>query len=89
MYNKIDKVRKIVGAVINTSSVHGQHNFIKFEDETVSTYDGMYPSFELMYKSEGNNLWLSEHKENLITTIMNYTGLRYGTDYWLGVSVEN
>lgn len=86
MKNKIDKVRQIVFSVLEIEHIHDNHKIIKIEDETISTYDGIYPSIEIIYESSGNNLWLREQRGQLIHRIEKYTGLRHNTDFWLGVS---
>lgn len=83
----IDDVRKIVSSYLEIEHVHQNYKLIKIEDETVSTYDGTYPSIELVYESSGNNLWLRSLRGEIIKGIEQYTGLRHNTDFWLGVSI--
>lgn len=86
MEKNIEKIRKCIFSVLEIEHIHDNHKVIKIQDETISTYDGTYPSIEIIYESYDNNLWLKELKGKIIFSIEKYTGLRHNTDYWLGLS---
>lgn len=86
MRNNVDEVKKIVLAVLEIEHIHDNHKILKIVDETISTYDGTYPSIEIIYESSGNNLWLRQLRGEIIQKIEKYTGLRHNTDFWFGVS---
>ena len=56
-------------------------------NETISTYDGTYPSYEIIYESLENKT-ASEIQKNITKDIENYLGLKHGSDYWLGITLE-
>ena len=89
MRNDINKVKKIILSYLEEDHVHDGFKLIEIVDETISTYDGIYPSIELVYESSGNNLWLRGLRGELISGIEKYTGLRHNTDFWLGISNDN
>ena len=89
MAHDIQKVKTIISTYLEQEHVHDGFKLIEMIDETISTYDGTYPSIELIYESSGNNLWLRGLRGQLISGIENYTGLRHNTDFWLGVSNDN
>lgn len=84
----IEKIEKIVAKFLSEDHVHQGKKLIEIKNDTISTYDGQYPSFELIYSPEGNNLWLRQLRGEIIKSIQDYTGLRHNTHFWLGVSVE-
>jgi hypothetical protein len=86
MRNDVDEVRKIIHSILEIDHIHANHKVLEIIDETRTTYDGTYPSFEIVYKSSGNNLWIKELQKQIILKIETYTGLRHNTDFWFGVS---
>lgn len=78
------RVEKLLNAFFESNTVHN-YPVIRIEKEMRSTYDGVYPYFGLVYDAMTYN---NEPVDELIDTINNYTGLREGRDYWLGVTWE-
>jgi hypothetical protein len=79
------KVEKILDAFFGHNTVH-PYPVIRIIKEMRSTYDGDYPYFELVYGT--NNDHNGNEMDNLIESVVGYTGLREGRDYWLGVTWE-
>lgn len=78
------RVEKILDALFESDTIHS-YPVIRIEKEMRSTYDGDYPYFGLVYDAIA---YKNEHVDELIDTVNNYTGLREGRDYWLGVTWE-
>jgi hypothetical protein len=78
-----EQVKKIVEAYLNTEYIH-KFPIVEITQEVVSTYDGDYPSFIIDYNGSNPNdddeLW-----DDLVNGIKNYTNLKQGEDYWLGL----
>lgn len=89
MTHDIQKVKSIISTYLEQEHVHDGFKLIEIVYETISTYDGTYPSIKLIYESSGNNLWLIGLRRQLISGIEKYTGLKHNTDFWLGVSHDN
>ena len=87
MRNDVDEVRKIIHSILELDHIHANHKVLEIIDETRTTYDGTYPSFEIIYESSDNDLWLRSLRGEIIQNIEKYTGLRHNTDFWFGVSV--
>jgi len=86
MKRTIEQVEKIIKNYLEMENVHYGFKVKKIINETVSTYDGTYPSFEIFY--EGFDQYKnSEIRKNIQADIERYTGLKYGSDYWLGINV--
>jgi hypothetical protein len=78
-----EQVKKIVEVYLNTEYIH-KFPIVEITQEVVSTYDGDYPSFIIDYNGSNPNdddeLW-----DDLVNGIKNYTNLKQGEDYWLGL----
>jgi hypothetical protein len=78
-----EQVKKIVDSYLNTESNH-KFPIIKLTQELISTYDGNYPSYVIDYHGSipdnEDELW-----SGLVEGIKNYTNLKHGEDYWLGL----
>lgn len=86
MSKDVNKVRKIILNFLEIRHIHKNHELINIIDETVITYDGTYPSIEIIYESSGDNLWVRTQRHEIIKSIEQYTGLKHNIDFWLGVS---
>lgn len=80
----IPQIEKVVLSFLRQENLHPK-KVLEIKNETIETYDGLYPSFEIIYEG-GHTTWIYEHKKNLINSLENYTGLKHNTDFWLGVS---
>jgi len=77
-----EQVKKLVEAYLNTEYIH-KFPIVEITQEVVSTYDGDYPSYVIDYNAsnpDDDELW-----DNLVNGIKNYTNLKQGEDYWLGL----
>ena len=83
---KIEKVEKIVSEYLNLRHVHIGFKVAKIKNETISTYDGTSPSFEIIY--EGKHPKLNISQLELTSGIEKYTGLKHNKDYWIGITWE-
>jgi len=82
----ISSVEKIITTYLNQHHVHGEFKVKEIKNETISTYDGLYPSFEIIY--EGKQPKLTFSSVVLAQEIEKYTGLKKNKDYWIGISWE-
>lgn len=83
---KIPQVEKVISRYLEQSSVHSGFKVKKIQNETVSTYDGTYPSFEIIY--EGTQPKFNIAQLELTQGIEKYTGLKNNKDYWIGITWE-
>jgi hypothetical protein len=82
----IPRTQKIISNFLIQNSLHSEKKF-KIRNETITTYDGLYPSFEIIYENV-SNIWVIEQRKYLIELIEKYTGLKHNSNFWLGVSYE-
>lgn len=87
MKRTIEQVEKTLKNYLELDNVHYGNKLKKINNETVSTYDGTYPSFEVIYEGVTNRM-NHEVQNNMIKDIERYLGLKHGTDYWLGITME-
>jgi hypothetical protein len=71
---------------LSHSHVHTGFKVKEIKNETVSTYDGLYPSFEIIY--EGKQPLVNIAQLEITQGIEKYTGLKKNKDYWIGISWE-
>ena len=83
---EISSVEKILSEYLSQHHVHGGFKVKEIKNETVSTYDGQYPSFEIIY--EGKQPQINISRLELTKGIEKYTTLKYNKDYWIGLSWE-
>ena len=78
-----EQVKKLVETYLNTEYIH-KFSIVEITQEVVSTYDGEYPSFVINYNGsnpgDDDELW-----NDLVNGIKQYTNLKQGEDYWLGL----
>jgi len=78
-----EQIKKLVETYLNGEYVH-KFQIVEIIQEVVSTYDGNYPTFIVIYNGsnpeDDAELWSS-----LVNGIKNYTNLKQGEDYWLGL----
>ena len=79
-------VEKIILDYLSYSQVHTGFKVKEIKNETVSTYDGLYPSFEIIY--EGKQPEYNIVQLEITKGIEKYTGLKKNKDYWIGISWE-
>lgn len=79
-------VEKIISEYLSLNHVHGEFKVKEVRNETVSTYDGLYPSFEVIY--EGKQPKVNMAQLEITLGIDKYTGLKKNKDYWIGISWE-
>ena len=82
----ISSVEKIISTYLNQQHVHGEFKVKEIKNETISTYDGQYPSFEVIYEGKQPNFDMT--KLSLTEGIQKYTNLRSNVDYWIGITWE-
>ena len=82
----ISSVEKIILGYLNCSHVHTGFKVKEIKNDTISTYDGMYPSFEIIY--EGKQPQITFSSVFLTQEIEKYTTLKNNKDYWIGISWE-
>lgn len=87
MRRTIEQVEMTLKNYLELGNVHYGNKLKRINNETISTYDGTYPSFEVIY--EGDNRRMNHDIQNeIIKDIERYVGLKHGTDYWLGITME-
>jgi hypothetical protein len=79
-------IEKIILDYLSHSRVHTGFKVKEIKNETVSTYDGLYPSFEIIY--EGKQPEYNIVQLEITQGIEKYTGLKKNKDYWIGISWE-
>jgi hypothetical protein len=79
-------VEKIISEYLSRDNVHGEFKVKEIKNETVSTYDGLYPSFEIIY--EGKQPLYNITQLEITLGIEKYTNLKKNKDYWIGISWE-
>lgn len=84
MIDDTEKVEKIISKFLEQNCVHEGFIVKEIKNETISTYDGVYPSFEIIYESFDKNS--HEFINNLTTQIERFTGLKHKKDYWLWIN---
>lgn len=87
MKRTIEQVEKQLKSYLTMDTVHNGNKVKSVVNETVSTYDGTYPSFEIVYEGVSNRM-SPEIQKNLTKEIERYLGLKHGSDYWLGVTIK-
>ena len=84
---EIPQVERIISKYLEQPHIHHGFKVKKIQNETISTYDGLFPSFEIIY--EGKDPIPSPMSAyEMGREIEKYTGLKYKTHYWLGFSWE-
>jgi hypothetical protein len=83
---EIPQVEKIISRYLEQSHIHNGFKVKIIKNETISTYDGLYPSFEIIY--EGKQPKITFSSAVLAQEIEKYTGLKHNKHYWLGISWE-
>ena len=86
MRRTVEQIERILKKYLELESVHYGFKVKNIVSETISTYDGTYPSIEIFYENF-DQFKNSEIKKNLQKDIEGYTGLKYGRDYWLGINL--
>jgi len=84
MLNNVEKVKKVITKFLEQNCVHEGFIVKEIKNDTISTYDGTYPSFELMYENTTKNP--ADVLNNLTTQIERFTGLKHKKDYWLWIT---
>jgi hypothetical protein len=79
-------IEKIILDYLNNNRVHTGFKVKEIKNETVSTYDGLYPSFEIIY--EGKRPKYDITQLEITQGIEKYTTLKNNKDYWIGISWE-
>ena len=82
----ISFTERIILEYLSHSHVHTDFKVKEIKNETISTYDGLYPSFEIIY--EGKQPEYNIVQLEITQGIEKYTGLKKNKDYWIGVSWE-
>ena len=82
----ISFTERIILEYLSHSHVHTDFKVKEIKNETVSTYDGLYPSFEIIY--EGKQPLVNIAQLEITQGIEKYTGLKKNKDYWIGISWE-
>lgn len=60
----------------------------KIEYSIISTYDGTYPSFNIIYGGSKNYDTTIDYLGKLNDRINRYLGFKRGKDYWLSITFE-
>lgn len=81
-----ERIKDIIENYLEMKHVHGEFKIKEIRNETVSTYDGLYPSFEIIY--EGKQPQINIAQLEITQEIEKYTGLKKNKDYWIGISWE-
>lgn len=79
-------VERVILEYLSHDHVHTGFKVKEIKNETISTYDGQYPSFEIIYEGKQPKYNLTQHE--LTSEIEKYTGLKKNKDYWIGISWE-
>jgi hypothetical protein len=78
-----EQVKKLVETYLKTEHIH-KSPVKNITCDSISTYDGEYPSYVIEYSCEH-----SENDDNqrdeLVDGIQKYTNLKVNKDYWLGL----
>lgn len=84
MKNSPKKVEKLVKSFLELENVHYGNKIKEIICRRVSTYDGDYPSFTVVYevKDKKNGIQM---RKMLSEDIERYLGMKHGKDYWLGI----
>jgi len=82
----ISFTERIILEYLSHGHVHTDFKVKEIKNETVSTYDGLYPSFEIIY--EGKQPEYNIIQLEITQGIEKYTGLKKNKDYWIGISWE-
>jgi hypothetical protein len=80
------KIERIIQGYLTMNHVHTGFKVKEIKNETISTYDGLYPSFEIIY--EGKRPQINIAQLEITQGIEKYTGLQKNKHYWIGVSWE-
>jgi hypothetical protein len=81
-----ERIERIIRHYLTMSHVHTGFKVKEIKNETISTYDGLYPSFEIIY--EGKQPQVNITQLEITLGIDKYTGLKKNKDYWIGISWE-
>lgn len=87
MKRSIEQVEKQLKSYLSMETVHEGNKLKSVVNETISTYDGTYPLFNITYQRIEGGL-IPDIKRNLIVNIEKYLGLKHRSDYWLGITIE-
>ena len=80
----VSRVNKIILNYLSHEHIHNGYKVKEIKNETISTYDGLYPSFEIIY--EGSGPKIVNMTSEIIHGIEKYTGLKSNRDFWVGIS---
>ena len=80
------KIESLIRNYLSMNHIHCGSKVKQIKNETVSTYDGQYPSFEVIYEGKQPKYTIS--RLELTKEIEKYTTLKYNKDYWIGISWE-
>lgn len=82
----VSTVEKVILEYLKHNHVHTGFKVKEIKNETISTYDGQYPSFEIIYEGKQPKHHMSPLE--ITSGIEKYTGLKRNKDYWIGISWE-
>jgi hypothetical protein len=80
------KIENLIQHYLSMDHIHCGSKVKEIKNETVSTYDGHYPSFEIIY--EGKRPKYDITQLEITQGIEKYTTLKNNKDYWIGISWE-
>jgi hypothetical protein len=80
------KIESLIQNYLSMSHIHCGSKVKQIKNETISTYDGLYPSFEIIY--EGKRPKYDITQLEITQGIEKYTTLKNNKDYWIGISWE-
>jgi hypothetical protein len=80
------KIESLIQNYLSMNHIHCGSKVKQIKNETVSTYDGLYPSFEIIY--EGKRPKYDITQLEITQGIEKYTTLKNNKDYWIGISWE-
>jgi hypothetical protein len=83
---EVFRIERIISKYLEDSYVHQGFKVKTIKNDTIPTYDGLYPSFEVIY--EGRQPPITFSSVVLTQEIEKYTGLKHNKHYWLGISWE-
>lgn len=78
-----EQIKKLIEIYLKLGHVH-KFPIKEISLETISTYDGNYPTFIIDYDGSTPDDD-DEHWSDLVDGIKKYTNLKQGNDYWLGL----
>jgi hypothetical protein len=81
------KIKNLITSFLEVEIVH-DFKLKRIEYSIISTYDGTYPAFNVVYENNDYHDKPIDCLKRLTNLIKNYIGLKTPKDYWISITFE-